>query len=132
FVGKPFEISYQYAETIANQIALANDQPKIEKIYFIGDNPDVDIVGANMYNHLLQQATNLRTSISGYSLLSDSKYLSATLCESILVCTGVYEPNKQKLDGKNPWKLPTTVTLDVLEAVKYILLKETWQWIVNV
>ncbi|CAF4865347.1 unnamed protein product [Rotaria sp. Silwood1] len=131
FVGKPFEISYQYAETIANQIALANGQPKIEKVYFIGDNPDVDIVGANMYNHLLQQAMNLRTSISGYSLLSDSSFLSATSCESILVCTGVYEPNKQKLDGKNPWKVPTTIKLDVFEAVKYIILKEAWQWIVN-
>ncbi|CAF3662948.1 unnamed protein product [Rotaria sp. Silwood1] len=131
FVGKPFEISYQYAETIANQIALANGQPKIEKVYFIGDNPDVDIVGANMYNHLLQQAMNLRTSISGYSLLSDSSFLTATSCESILVCTGVYEPNKQKLDGKNPWKVPTTIKLDVFEAVKYIILKEAWQWIVN-
>ncbi|CAF4647889.1 unnamed protein product, partial [Rotaria sp. Silwood2] len=131
FVGKPFEISYQYAETIANQIALANDQPKIEKVYFIGDNPDVDIVGANMYNYLLQQSMNVRTSISGYSLLSDSKYLSAKSCESILVCTGVYEPHKQKLDGKNPWKLPTTIKLDVFEAVKYILLMETYPWIVN-
>ncbi|CAF3599710.1 unnamed protein product [Rotaria sp. Silwood1] len=131
FVGKPFEISYQYAEIIANKIALANDQQKIDKIYFIGDNPDVDITGANMYNHLLQQAMNLRTSISGYSLLSDSKYLSATSCESILVCTGVYEPNKEKLDGKNPWKVPTAIKLDVFEAVKYILLKETWQWIVD-
>ncbi|CAF3241361.1 unnamed protein product [Rotaria sp. Silwood2] len=131
FVGKPFEISYQYAETIANQIALANGQPKIEKVYFIGDNPDVDIVGANMYNYLLQQSMNVRTSISGYSLLSDSKYLSAKSCESILVCTGVYEPHKQKLDGKNPWKLPTTIKLDVFEAVKYILLMETYPWIVN-
>ncbi|CAF4153128.1 unnamed protein product, partial [Rotaria sordida] len=131
FVGKPFEISYQYAETIANKIALANGQSKIEKVYFIGDNPDVDIVGANMYNYLLQQSINLRTSISGYSLLSDSTFLSATSCESILVCTGVYEPNKQKLDGKNPWKLPTTIKLDVMEAIKYILLKETWPHIVN-
>ncbi|CAF3836298.1 unnamed protein product [Rotaria sordida] len=126
FVGKPFEISYQYAETIANKIALANGQPKIEKIYFIGDNPDVDIVGANMYNKILQQAINLRTSISGYNLLLDSPLLSATSCESILVCTGVYEPNKKKLDDKNPWRLPTKVKLDVLEALKYILLKETW------
>ncbi|CAF1049663.1 unnamed protein product [Rotaria sordida] len=131
FVGKPFEISYQYAETIANKIALANGQPKIERVYFIGDNPDVDIIGANMYNHLLQQEINLRTSISGYNLLTDSKYLNATSCESILVCTGVYEPNKQKLDGKNPWKLPTTIKLDVMEAIKYILLKETWPHIVN-
>ncbi|CAF3026620.1 unnamed protein product, partial [Rotaria sp. Silwood2] len=131
FVGKPFEISYQYAEIIANKIALANGQPKIERVYFIGDNPDVDIVGANMYNHLLQQANNLRTSISGYSLLTDSKYLSATLCESILVCTCVYDSQKHKLDRKNPWKSPTTIKLNVLEAVKYVILKEAWPWIVS-
>ncbi|CAF1420436.1 unnamed protein product [Rotaria sordida] len=124
FVGKPFEISYQYAKTIANKIALANSQSKIERVCFIGDNPDVDIVGTNMYNHLLQQTIHLRTSISGYSLLTDLKYLSPTTCESILVCTGVYEPNKQKLDGKNPWKLATKIKLDVVEAVKYIILKE--------
>jgi len=131
FVGKPFEISFQYAETIANKIALANGQSKIEKIYFIGDNPDVDIVGANMYNHLLQEAMNLTTSISGYSLLTDSDFLSATSCESILVCTGVYDPEKQKIDGKSPWKIPTTIENDILDAVKYILLKEGRPWIVS-
>jgi hypothetical protein len=36
FVGKPFEMSFQYAEIIANKIALANGQSKIDKIYFIG------------------------------------------------------------------------------------------------
>ena len=97
---------------------------KLRKIYFIGDNPDVDIVGANMYNHLLQQSMNLEGSLSGYSLLSDSKFLSATSCESILVCTGVYDPTKHKIDGKIPWKVPTTIELDILEAIKYILSKE--------
>ncbi|CAF4403684.1 unnamed protein product, partial [Rotaria magnacalcarata] len=56
FVGKPYEISFHYAETIANKIALANGQPKIDKVYF---------VGANMYNNLLQQPINSKTSITG-------------------------------------------------------------------
>ncbi|CAF5098135.1 unnamed protein product, partial [Rotaria magnacalcarata] len=60
-----------------NKIALANGQPKIDKVYFIGDNPDVDIVGANMYNNLLQQPMNSKTSITGYSLLPASNLLSA-------------------------------------------------------
>ena len=77
-----------------------------------------------MYNHLLKQAKDLKTSISGYNLLSDSKFLSATSCESILVCTGVYDPKKQKIEEKNPWKKPTKVEHDILDAVKYILLKE--------
>ena len=100
-------------------------------MYFIGDNPDVDIVGANMYNHLLQQAMNLKTSISGYGLLSDSKFLSATSCESILVCTGVYDPKKQTIDNTSPWKVPTTIEHDVLEAIKYILKKEGRPSVVN-
>lgn len=84
-----------------------------------------------MYNHLLQQALNLKTSLSGYSLLPDSKFLSATSCESILVCTGVYDPKKDKIDGKSPWKMPTTIQTDVLEAIKYILSKEGRPWTVN-
>ena len=116
---------------IANKIALANGQPKIEKIYFIGDNPDVDIVGANMYNHLLKQAMHAKTSLSGYSLLAESKWLSATSCASILVCTGVYDPLKQKLDGENHWKIPTKTEADILEAIKYILGKEGRPWAIN-
>jgi hypothetical protein len=81
-----------------------------------------------MYHHLLQQAINLKTSISGYSLLSDSKFLSATSCESILVCTGVYDPKKHKIDEKIPWKVPTKTEPDVLEATKYILHKEGRSW----
>jgi hypothetical protein len=77
-----------------------------------------------MYHHLLQQPINLKTSISGYSLLSDSKLLSATSCESILVCTGVYDPNKPKTDEKIPWKEPTATKQDIWEAIKHILSKE--------
>ncbi len=104
----------------------------MKKIFYsfisFSDNPDVDIVGANMYNRLLQQDINKKTSISGYDLLSDTKYLSATSCESILVCTGVYDPNKQTTEEQEPWKRPTTIQLDVLEAVKYILTKEGRPW----
>ncbi|CAF2964370.1 unnamed protein product [Rotaria sp. Silwood2] len=128
FVGKPFEISFQYAEIMANKYAFANGQPKIDKIYFIGDNPDVDIVGANMYNCLLQQDINAKTSISGYDILTDPKHLTATSCDSILVCTGVYDPNKQTAEEKQHWKIPTTTQLDVLDAVKYILKKEGISW----
>ncbi|CAF3361323.1 unnamed protein product [Rotaria sp. Silwood1] len=128
FVGKPFEISFQYGEIMANKYALANEQPEIDKIYFIGDNPDVDIVGSNMYNCLLQQDVNTRTSISGYDILTDPKYLTATSCESILVCTGVYDPNKQTAEEKQHWKIPSTTQHDVLDAVKYILKKEGISW----
>jgi hypothetical protein len=81
-----------------------------------------------MYHHLLQQATHLKASLSGYSLLTDSQFLSATSCESILVCTGVYDPKTHKIDGKIPWKVPTTIEHDVLDAIKYILSKEGCPW----
>lgn len=129
FVGKPFEISFQYAEMVANKLAIASGQPKIEKIYFIGDNPDVDIVGANMYNHLLQQAQHMRTSLSGFGLLTDSNWLTATSCDSILVCTGVYDPMKHQLDPKIKWKIPSKIENDVLDAIKHILAKEGRPWV---
>jgi hypothetical protein len=81
-----------------------------------------------MYNRLLQQDINCKTSLSGYDLITDTKYLSATSCESILVCTGVYDPNKQTSEEQEPWKIPTTIQDDVLEAVKYILTKEERPW----
>ena len=77
-----------------------------------------------MYNSLLHQNPNGRVSLSGYDLVSDTAHLSATSCESILVCTGVYDPDKQVVDDQQPWKVPTTIQGDILKAVKYILLKE--------
>lgn len=41
-LGKPFEISYNYAKKILNQ------SQKIEKYYAIGDNPESDIKGGNL------------------------------------------------------------------------------------
>ena len=77
-----------------------------------------------MFNALLSQDPNARVSLSGYGLLSDTAYLSATSCEPILVCTGVYDPNKHAIDDQQQWKVPTTIQGDILEAVKYILNKE--------
>ena len=92
-------------------------------VYF-SDNPDVDIVGANMYNRFLQQDLHSKKSISGYDFISDPTYLSAKSCESILVCTGVYDRNKPTMEKKESWKIPTTIEDDILEAVKYILTNE--------
>ena len=92
------------------------------------DNPDVDIAGANMYHSYLQQDPEERTSISGYDLIADETHLSARSCESVLVCTGVYDPEKCQINNSPPWKRPTVVRTDVLEAVKYILIKENCSW----
>lgn len=81
-----------------------------------------------MYHCLLQQEPESRTSISGYDLIMDATHLTATSCESILVCTGVYDPNKQITAEKEHWKMPTTIQHDVLDAVKYVLTKEGISW----
>ncbi len=142
-VGKPFEISFQYAEIMANKIALAKGQSEIKKIYFIGyvilairlhsfscfllfrDNPEVDIVGANIYNEWIQQSdSSMDNSLTGSDVLVNHPLISAEECESILVCTGVYDPKVHTIETDQPWKIPTTIQYDVLAAVNYVLTKE--------
>ena len=142
-VGKPYEISFQYAEMMANKVARSKGQSKIERMYFVGyvflrffiqfftfslfffrDNPEVDIVGANVYNAFLQKAASSNESLTACGLLSHPRLLSAKICESILVCTGVYDPEVHELNPKQPWGMPTTIQFDALKAVEYVLKKE--------
>ncbi|CAF3950627.1 unnamed protein product [Rotaria magnacalcarata] len=39
-VGKPYEISFQYSEMMANKLARTKHLPKIERMYFVGTNPN--------------------------------------------------------------------------------------------
>ncbi|CAF2677587.1 unnamed protein product [Rotaria sp. Silwood2] len=123
-VGKPYEISFQYSEMMANKLARSKGQPKVEKIYFVGDNPEVDIVGANVYNALLNRTKSSTDSFTGCGLLAHPSLLTAKSCESILVCTGVFDPNIHTINATQPWAIPTTIQPDVLEAVNYVLTKE--------
>ena len=93
-------------------------------LFFFRDNPEVDIVGANVYNALLQKAASSNGSFTGCGLLSHPRLLSAKACESILVCTGVYDPDIHELNPKQPWAMPTTIQFDALNAVDYVLKKE--------
>jgi hypothetical protein len=93
-------------------------------LFFCRDNPEVDIVGANVYNALLQKSKSSNDSYTNCGLLAHPRLLSAKSCESILVCTGVYVPNVHKINTKQPWAIPTTIQLDAAEAVNYILTKE--------
>lgn len=124
-VGKPYEISFQYAEMMANKIARNKGQPKIDKMYFVGDNPEVDIVGANVYNALLQKTqSNPIDSFTGCGLLAHPRLLSAKSCESILVCTGIFDPNLHQINTKQLLTRPTTIQLDAFDAVNYALKQE--------
>jgi hypothetical protein len=84
----------------------------------------VDIIGANLYHAFLQKTKSSNDSFTGCGLLAHPRLLSAKSCESILVCTGVYDPNVHKINTKQSWATPTTTQLDAFDAVRYALSKE--------
>ncbi|VDO04493.1 unnamed protein product [Rodentolepis nana] len=59
-VGKPSEITYRFSEHTLSKTAkrLGISRP-LRKIYFFGDNPEVDILGANLYNMYLRRYRRL-------------------------------------------------------------------------
>ncbi|OJD33977.1 had superfamily [Diplodia corticola] len=100
--GKPFRPTYEYAENLLNRyrgemFAGAKLEP-LKRVYMVGDNPESDIRGANMYDSPL-----------------------GTDWKSVLVQTGVYQK------GSEPaWK-PRTIVKDVYEAVRYAVEDSKWE-----
>lgn len=88
-MGKPYLIQYQYA---AEQIQrLSSNGKPINKFYIIGDNPEVDIKGANVFlEHLNTQKTH-------HNHHYGCNHKEKQPVESILVCTGVYNPQNDLL-----------------------------------
>lgn len=72
----------------------------------------------------MQKNQSSTDSYTNCGLLTHPRLLSAKTCESILVCTGVYDPNVHKINTKQPWIVPTTIQLDAASAVQYVLTKE--------
>jgi hypothetical protein len=72
---------------------------KISKFYVIGDNPEVDIYGANLFKEHLSNLEPVKRLGSSLSLkrLSENDLKSTSKLESILVCTGVYNPQNDLL-----------------------------------
>ncbi|XP_069592893.1 haloacid dehalogenase-like hydrolase domain-containing 5 [Ranitomeya imitator] len=112
-MGKPSEVTYQYAEYLIRTKAaeMQWDKP-VQTLYAIGDNLMTDIYGANLYNRYLQS----RNSRQGSKTLvqagsggrvatvpqeteaaweSELDFPSATRCKSVLVCTGIYNPHAE-------------------------------------
>lgn len=69
-----------------------------------------------MYNASIQENDS--------SLEDKTRLITAEVCESVLVCTGVYDPNVHIIDKEQTWKIPTTIQYDALDAVTYALNKE--------
>ncbi|KAL5014498.1 hypothetical protein ScPMuIL_008768 [Solemya velum] len=150
-VGKPCEITYRYAEHTISQVAkqLGFTRP-LTKLYFIGDNPNVDIAGANLYDRYLKKVWYHKENANESSLhpmselpssrtIPDCSHLSeqnVREVNSVLVGTGVYDPtHKRKSDddiyhghrdiaNEPDLYKPTKFVDDVYHAIKHILEQE--------
>jgi len=151
-IGKPCEITYRYAEHVIADVAkrIGITGP-IRKLYFVGDNPNVDIVGANLYDRYLKRVwlnkdngnaedasdhlpVSRRISVSGNMCLSEQSVRSM---ESVLVGTGVYNPDKESSDSDDDvyhghrdimhepeLAKPGRFVQDVCHGIEHILKKE--------
>ncbi|KAM3915063.1 haloacid dehalogenase-like hydrolase domain-containing 5 [Leptodactylus fuscus] len=112
-MGKPSEVTYQYAEyLIRTQAAEMQWNKPVQTLYAIGDNLMTDIYGANLYNRYLQNTNSRKGSKalvqarSGAQVTtvsqeeeaaweSELSFPTATKCKSVLVCTGIYNPHAE-------------------------------------
>src|ERR1700733_8979745 len=54
-LGKPSEISYLHATQCIQRMAKQLDLPSPRRLYVIGDNPESDILGSNLYDRYLRR-----------------------------------------------------------------------------
>ncbi|KAM4562340.1 haloacid dehalogenase-like hydrolase domain-containing 5 [Odontesthes bonariensis] len=115
-MGKPSELTYHFAEyLIRGQVMLREWKLPITSLYAIGDNLMTDIYGANLYNRYLEEraarknpkaVAKMAAATGSTAALPREEEIdslwetelalpSATSCKSILVCTGVYNPNAE-------------------------------------
>ncbi|XP_074645773.1 haloacid dehalogenase-like hydrolase domain-containing 5 isoform X2 [Tubulanus polymorphus] len=117
-IGKPSEITYRYAEDCVSKQArqMGYTQP-ITRLYFFGDNPEVDIVGSNLYDKYITRQRRSSVEMIQKDGILDVKKLRNEIAVSksravppeavftgqsvrkihgILVETGVYKPGKDK------------------------------------
>jgi len=121
-VGKPSEITYRFAEhaMTSEQQRLGFTEP-IKTMYFIGDTPDVDVVGSNLYQRYIDRLATRRSNHTNNAegISQSLELLDPTLPDSrniphgtvfhpqtvqailpILVCTGVYRPDDNQTVSK--------------------------------
>ncbi|KAJ9155223.1 HAD hydrolase [Pleurostoma richardsiae] len=110
-IGKPYRETYQFAERVldTHRRAVLERSGKgkgkglgqLKSVYMIGDNPESDIAGANMYE-------------------SDA----GTDWTSVLVRTGVWTPERNGGELKHR---PEIIVDDVKQAVRWALEREGWK-----
>jgi len=114
-IGKPSEITFRYAEHQLTKEArrLGIEEP-LKTMYLIGDTPEVDIVGANLYQRYINRlSTRLQNNViddddktgksvelvdpelpESRNVPTGAKFVKQTVetCDGLLVCTGCYNP----------------------------------------
>ena len=140
-VGKPSEITLKYGEHVVQNQAKHIYGPMfrspLRHIYFVGDNVNTDVFGANLYDkYLLQkqesQSPQLEISMSRSMGTRQGELLEgAERCFSVLVETGVYSRTSNDhltlnhaprdfLPVEKSCQIPFMIVPDVLRAVKAI------------
>ncbi|XP_060101765.1 haloacid dehalogenase-like hydrolase domain-containing 5 [Heteronotia binoei] len=155
-IGKPSTVTYRYAEhVIKRQMESCGWKSPLRHLYAVGDNPMADVYGANLYNRYLQAQAEVNVT----AMAADPKVeecpkvkkdpavsLSCVpSCQSILVCTGVYN---HRGDVPADCKMSTMETVfhghrdfhfdpslveashvvrDVDDAIELVFQKENWK-----
>ncbi|CAH8567719.1 Haloacid dehalogenase-like hydrolase domain-containing 5 [Schistosoma haematobium] len=147
-LGKPSEITFRFAEHILTLTSkrMGYKRP-IDRLFFFGDNPDVDVLGSNLYNNFLRRFRHVsggdKSPTEGHSQYKkvsvaqsrtvppDAAFLPQTAkgIDSVLVRTGVYKPTDRTrvhychrdFQGAADLVLPTFEVEDCLEGVQLIL-----------
>ncbi|CAI2729906.1 unnamed protein product [Schistosoma spindalis] len=147
-LGKPSEITFRFAEHILTLTSkrMGYKRP-IDRLFFFGDNPDVDVLGSNLYNNFLRRFRHVsggdKSPTEGHSQYKkvsvaqsrtvppNAAFLPQTAkgIDSVLVRTGVYKPTDgtrvhychRDFQGAADLVLPTFEVEDCLEGVQLIL-----------
>ncbi|GAB1864649.1 Cat eye syndrome critical region protein 5 [Camponotus japonicus] len=138
-VGKPSEITYYYANQLlvnhANSIGIEN----VDTIYTIGDNINTDIFGANLYDKYLSRyefGEGTKSRSLEKLLGKNMRCPSAKACISILVETGVYQPDSKFRLDHSPRDLlpvdeglckPAFIVKDVGHAINLVFKEEKFK-----
>ncbi|XP_059925493.1 haloacid dehalogenase-like hydrolase domain-containing 5 [Gadus macrocephalus] len=140
-MGKPSLLTYQHAElVIRQQTANQGWDTPVTNLYAIGDNLMTDVYGANSYNRYLKQqlaapaakalAQGRGTEWRAAPLQVEGQLAtpSATQCHSILVCTGVFNPDAalpiEQGTADAELMEPDYIVEDVEAAIDLIFQKE--------
>ncbi|XP_078596720.1 haloacid dehalogenase-like hydrolase domain-containing 5 [Branchiostoma floridae x Branchiostoma japonicum] len=122
-IGKPSDITYHHAEHVVETQAQQLGLKQVRTIYAIGDNPEADIYGANLFNKYLQKkVAKARAKKAAQKAMRQVELegtvtavveevgedvpdvLGCEACESILVHTGVYRPNMEETQERNAYR----------------------------